>query len=302
MLSQRLGAGVAVATLVAIAVSLATVAGAAVPTESRNKIAATDDALVLLGRLVLPADAARSGSEPAGDGGTLAHPFSGPPITPNAIDDHAWWVLPEPPAFVLQYIQAHPPSGGRPAFSGTGTTGVAGQPTATGVGFAWPPIRGALSTRSLLVEVVALADGSTGVRADSQVVWITPRPAAERVPNGARRLVVTVTRSGRIIQGPLTITSPAAVRRVVALLNALPAAQPGVTSCPADFGSAIRLDLYTRAGAGPLAVATVDPSGCGAVTLTLGGRREPPLAGGFALARRLSRALGVKIDTGVPVP
>ncbi len=276
--------------------------GAAGPARPRNEIAAQDDAAVLLGRLMLPPDARRSSVEPSGDAGTLAHPFIGPPATPNAIDDHGWWVLSESPAAVLGYIRAHRPHGGHPGMSGTSGGGAV--PTVQGIGFTWPSIPRTLSSRSLVVEVVSLADGSTGVRADSQVVWITPRPASERIPDSARRLVLTTRQPGRIIQGPLQISSRAAVRRVVALLNALPASQPGTTACPFDSGSRMRLELYGGAvkGAGsyPLAVAVVDPSGCGEVALSIDGRREPPLAGGATLVPRLSRALGIKLDTGAP--
>ncbi len=75
-------------------------------------------------------------------------------------------------------------------------------------------------------------------------------------------------------------------------------------ACPADFGSQIRLAFYraTRAGTRPLAVANIDPSGCGLVRLTIQGHSEPPLAGGATLAARLSRALGVKVDTGITTP
>jgi hypothetical protein len=76
---------------------------------------------------------------------------------------------------------------------------------------------------------VRLADGATGLRADSQVVWITPRPASGRIPAGSRRLVLTTTRFGHVIQGPLTVRSFGAIHRVIRLLNALPAAQPGVS-------------------------------------------------------------------------
>jgi hypothetical protein len=102
----------------------------------------------------------------------------------------------------------------------TGTSSGSGEPV-TGTGFTWPPVARTLSTRWLVVEAVPLADGSIGVRADSEVVWITPRPASERIPNSARRLVVTTRQFGRIIQGPLRVTSPTAVRRIVAMLNAL---------------------------------------------------------------------------------
>lgn len=264
-----------------------------------NQIAARHDAAAHLGALTLPADATRTDREPAGDHETLAGPFS-KPATPNLVDDHGWWVLNETPASVLQFVKAHPPAGATQDLSEVTT--VRRKPSTTGIGFAWPALPGRLSTRSLLVEVVQLADGSTGLRADSQVVWITPRPTSEHIPAGARRLVLGTWRAGRMIQGPLTVTSRPAIRRVVRLLNALPAWQPGAYSCPADFGSQLRLNLYPSPdGTVPLAVAQVDPSGCGVVLLSIRGHREPPLAGGgLTLVRRLSHILGVKIDTGKP--
>ncbi len=271
---------------------------AAKPIQPRNEIVAEIDAEAHLTALSLPADAVRSDREPAGDGGTLAHPLSGAPATPNVIDDHHWWVLTESPSSVLAYVQAHPPRGGRPGLGGGSAGG--GRPSVTGIGFTWPAIPRRLSTRWLLIEAVRLADGSTGVRADSEVVWIKPPPASEHIPAGSRRLVLVTKRFGRLIQGPLTVTAPGAIHRVVRLLNALPAAQPGVFACPADSGSRIRLAFYggARAGPRPLAVAVVDPDGCGLVTLTIRGHREPALAGGATLARRLIHALGVEVDTG----
>jgi hypothetical protein len=272
---------------------------AARPIAPRNEIIARLDAELHLSHVALPASAARSRHEPGGDGGALAFPLSGPPATPNVVAYHHWWVvLGASPAAVIQYVNAHPPRGGR--FRVAASFGLRGQPTLSGIEFSWPTEPRRLGLRWLGVEAVALEDGSTGVRADSQVVWITVRSKSDHIPPGARRLVLTTTRFGRIIQGPLTVTSPGAIRRAVRLLNGLPAAQPGAAACPADFGSLIRLAFYAREspGARPLAVAVVDPSGCGLVRLTIRGRREPPLGGGFTLVKRLSRALGVKIDAG----
>jgi hypothetical protein len=267
------------------------------PVAPRNEIIAKLEAEAQLSALSLPASAARVDREPAGDGGALAHPFSGPPAMPDVIDYHHWWVvLGESPAALLQYVRDHPPHGGRPAVSGS--FNLRGQPALSGIGFTWPPKPGRLGMRALVVEAVELADGSTGVRADSQVVWIKPRPKSERIPAGARRLVLTTTRSRQLIQGPLTFRSSRAIHHVVRLLNALPALQPGVVACPADWGSQVRLSFYDRRGARPLASAVVDPSGCGVVRLTIRGRAQPPLTGGLTLAKRLSHALGVKLDTG----
>ena len=266
-----------------------------------NAQAARDDAASLLRKLTLPSGATPSTGEPTGDDGALAAPAMGRPATPNAVDDHAWWVLPDSPDSVLAYVKAHPPAGSTAFSSGTGGGG--SQPTESSIGLGWPPITGELGTRWLIVGAVQLANGSTGVRADSEVVWITPRPPSERVPRRARRVVVTNTRGGTVVQGPFTVTSRAMVARIVSLLNGLPAWQPGVYSCPADFGWRVRVAFYGTVAASsvpPLAVAVVTPTGCGVVQLSLAGKRQRPLADGYEAANRITKLLGVKFDTGAP--
>jgi hypothetical protein len=288
----------ALATTLAAGSGVAGGRSVARPIAPRNEIIAKLDAEAHLSDLSLPAGAARSEGEPAGDGGTLAYPFSGPADTPNVVTYHRWWAVPgESPTALLQYVQNHPPQGGQPGFAGSNSG--PGKPTVTAIGFSWPSEPGRLGTRTLVIDAVQLADGSAGVRADSQVVWIEPRPKSERIPAGARRLVLTTTRSRRLVQGPLTVRSPGAIHRVVRLLNALPALQPGVSSCPADLGSQIRLSFYDGTKAQPLAVAVADPGGCGVVTLTIRGHPQQPLTAGLTLPGRLSRALGVKVDTGI---
>jgi hypothetical protein len=272
----------------------------AVHTAQANAEAATSDAASLLASLNLPSDAVRQAAEPADDDGTLAQPVSAP-ATPNAVDDHTWWVLPGTTSQVLQYVKSHPPPGDASDFSGG--SGGGGKPTVTATGFQWKAIPGELSIRWLIVAVVRLQDGSTGVRADSEVVWITPRPPSERIPRGARRVVITDTRGGKVVQGPFTVTSRATVARIVSLLNGLPAWQPGTYSCPADFGWRIRVTFYrsvTVSTTPPLAVALAAPSGCGVVQLRLNGRRQPPLADGSEVSNRVSRLLRVKLDSGAP--
>src|ERR1700733_9634036 len=272
----------------------------AVRTAQANEEAATNDAASLLASLNLPSDAVRQATEPAGDDGTLAQPVSAP-ATPNAVDDHAWWVVPATTSQVLQYVKSHPPAGGASDFSGG--SGGGGKPTVTAPGFQWKAIPGELSIRSLIVAVVRLQDGATGGRADSEVVWLTPRPPSERIPRGARRVVVTDTRGGEVVQGPFTVTSRATVARIASLLNGLPALQPGTYSCPAALGWRIRVAFYrsrTVSTTPPLALALAAPSGCGVVQLRLNGRRQPPLADGSEVSNRLSRLLGVRLDSGLP--
>ncbi len=148
------------------------------------------------------------------------------------------------------------------------------------------------------------ADSSTrGLRADGQAVWVTPRPAAETLPSGAHMLHISVRNElerNQLVQRPLTVTSSKRIEKIVALLNALPAAQPGVRSCPADFGIRVRLTLYRKRGVAPLAIAEVDPQGCGGVKLTIDGRSQPGLEGGRSLIDRLDHVLGVTLDTHPP--
>jgi hypothetical protein len=272
---------------------------AAVRTTAGNQRAAAADAASLLARLNLPTSAVRQAGEPAGDDGTLGQPTSRTG-SGNQVDVPAWWVVPETPQQVLAYIDDHPPAGGTRDLSGQSTS--SGEPTVTATGFGWPSVPGRLGLRWLVVAIVPLQDGSTGVRADAEVVWIQTRPHSERIPATARRVVVTNSRGSTLVQGPITITARATVARIVSLLNRLPAWQPGAYACPADFGWHIRVAFYAdpdRVGS-PIAVATIDPTGCGVVRLTLAGRAQPALADGSTATKRLSALLHVKLDSGIP--
>jgi hypothetical protein len=147
------------------------VAGSAAPSAVASPAsyaaAARADAAQLLTRLSLPPGSTPSAGAPAAG---LADPAIGPPATPNVVDEHAWWVVPGPPAAALAYVDSHRPAGSQPAGTGSGND-------VTSHEFAWFPVAGVLATRELVVAVAALPDGSTGLRADSQVVWLTPRPA-----------------------------------------------------------------------------------------------------------------------------
>ena len=263
-----------------------------------NEAAAHAEASALLGRVPLPSGAQALAGEPPGDGGFLAHPGLGPPATPNAVDVAAWWRVPGKPSDVLGYVAAHAPAGARPEHEGPLTTnGVIDEDS---VALEWPGIADVLSWRALVVEVTQLADGSTGLRADGQAVWITPRPPAERVPPGARLLRITVHSSigaNQPGQRPIIVIRRSRVEAIAGLVNGLPAAQPGVYSCPNDPGIRVRLAFFASPHRAPLAVADADPQGCGGVQLTLGGRPKPPLEEGGELIRRVARVLGVRINT-----
>jgi hypothetical protein len=227
-----------------------------------NEAAAQTDASWLLTQVSLPVSATRKAGEPAGDEGQLAHPSIGPVATPNVVDGHAWWVLPGVRSEVLAYIRAHPPAGTSIAFSGSAAT--RGRTTSESIAFAWPPIADVLGMRWLVITVVQIPGGHTGLRADAQAVWITPRPVSEAILGGAHLLrisVHSVIAVNQPHQRPLHVTSAHKIAQVIALLNSLPVAQPGVRSCPADFGISVRLAFYPTSRATPLGGRRDRPSG-----------------------------------------
>lgn len=282
------------------ATTLSRPVGVAAESAAENEAAARADAGALLMATPLPAGATQSSVEPSEAGSKLARPGLWP-ATPSLVDDHAWWTVPGQRADVLEYVEAHRPAGTSESLCGPSTTnGVIESECAY---FAWPKAPGMLTTRWLVIEVVQLPDGATGLRADAEVVWVTPRPASETVPAGERVLRISVgssIKANQPRQRPLTVTSAERIERIAALIDALPAEQPGSIVCPADFGIDVRLAFYRRREAPPLAVANDDPGGCGEVKLTIEGRAEAPLEDGAQLIARIDRVLGVRLDTSPP--
>jgi hypothetical protein len=118
----------------------------------------------------------------------------------------------------------------------------------------------------------------TGVRADAQVVWVIPHPPSELIPLNAHVLrigVLGASSLNRPRQKPLSITSRKKIESIAALINALPLAPRLPTLCRADSG--LRLAFYDRRTVRPVAVAELDPEGCGVVRLTINGSRQPLL-------------------------
>lgn len=276
-------------------------------TAAENEHAASVDGASLLPLLVLPPGAAQSSTEPAGDGGHLAA-ASQTEATPNLIDQHTWWIVPLPRAETIAFLRAHPPPGSKLTGSGQSGSGrlvVNGEDKVGDVEEEWQefgfaPVAGTIARSSLLVTAVQLPDGSTGVRADAQVVWLTPRPPAEIVPPGSRLMRVSVLSEipeNRPDQRPFTVTSVRRIAAVVKLLNSLPAAQPGTLSCPSDLGNRVHLSFYTRSGSTPLSTASIDPEGCGGVSLVIRGRVEHELEGASELVKEIAQTIGVTIHT-----
>jgi hypothetical protein len=269
-----------------------------------HRAAARADAAALLARLKLPAGARSSVTEPSGAGAALVTAAQRP-VTPNLVDKHGFWVVPGRPAAVLAFIARHAPAGAKlvATESGSADHGLLVD------SYGWPARAHVLSTRQIVVAVVSVGR-STALRADALDVWMTPRPASERIPRKVDKLEVTVVNGRRTAQVPLIFTASRQIGHVRALIDGLPAAQPGASSCPADFAIRVRLAFYAAGGTRPLAVARVDPDGCQDVQLAIGSEPQPPLtsepfpgsgrAHAPSLVTQLDRTLGVTLPVTGP--
>jgi hypothetical protein len=238
------------------------------------------DAAAILASFAVPPGATKLSGAPSVGKGVLKQPFS-VPGSPDLVDDAAWWQAPGQPQLVLGWEKAHLP----PWFSDDGSgSGSDGDVFFWGDDFSLPAITGVLDSRALEVTAVAAGDGKTDLRVDAQVTWIPARPASEVVPSAARAVTLSLLPNINVhtpLPGPVTITDPAKVRALAALIDGLPLFPPGAYNCPAAFGDALVLTFRARpVGTAPaLAVATAELSGCEGIDFTVGATQEPALGG-----------------------
>jgi hypothetical protein len=130
--------------------------------------------------------------------------------------------------------------------------------------FSLPVVPDVLTERVLLVEVVRDGSHRTAIRVDAQVVWLPAKQAAERITPDATVVTVApqvgvgplpVSARKRLADWPVTVTDPATVARIAAVVDGQPVFPPGIYSCPADYGWGIRLTF--RVGLDGLVLALV---------------------------------------------
>ncbi|MDQ6775821.1 MAG: hypothetical protein M3071_06265 [Actinomycetota bacterium] len=192
-----------------------------------DKKAAVSAADQLLGGIVLPAGASRTPTEPTGDAHELAQPMAWFGFAAE-VDRHEFWTVTSSPSAVIASFSAHLPAGAKPSGAGSSGSGM----TAS---YSLPALHTpALGQRTLLVDAVTLANGTTGVRADAAVRYSAPRLPNQQVPPQAR--VLEIAKVGRKSKPLLsiTVTKLSRVRRIAALVNSLPftAASRGAIACP----------------------------------------------------------------------
>ena len=228
---------------------------------------------------------------------SLTAPGEGPAATPDVATATQWWRAPGRPQTVLAWIRAHVPAGF--TLGGTGSGSYEPGPTAAPIQswtdqFELPPVPGVLTQRWLVVLVVADGD-QTAIRADAQVVWLPARPAAERIPADARVVTITpvfglqpVKRLERL-DPTVTVTNPAKVAAIAAVIDELPLFPPGAFSCPADFGASMKLTFRTSRDGPVVARLTAEYGGCGTVSVITDGRSMPALGDYTAAGQQLQQ-------------
>jgi hypothetical protein len=248
---------------------------AARPTPKQRAEAA---AATILASFVVPPGATKLSGAPSAGRDALKQP-GGSPISPDLVDDTAWWQAPGQPLRVLAWEQAHLPSPFSTT-SGPATNTYRGRAYAWSYDFTLPAVTGVLNSRGLTVLAVAAGGGKTDLRVDAQVTWIPARAAGEAVPSAARAVTLRLlANSDSGLPGPATITDPARVRALTAFIDGLPLFPPGPRGCAMYLDDTLVLTFRARPGSPALAVATVQLSGCEEVFFTVGGKLQPQLGG-----------------------
>lgn len=256
--------------------------------QAANRRAARSTARSLLGKLSLPADARRLPTDPASANALASAPRPG---SPQLVDLHRYWLLPQRPQAVIEWVEGHRPVGSHLQGHGHGS------PVLASWTFAYPAKPGQLTTAWLVVQVAAAKQGGTAIRADGEAVWVKPRPASERIPAGVKAVTITARDRARHISLQRTLTNHGPVNRIIALVESLPLAQGDSYHCPADTSRRpiIQMLLRRTATSPPLARLRINDNGCGSVTLRIRGHAQPPLGGAEEATEALRALLHTKL-------
>lgn len=236
------------------------------PTRSRAQAAAA----ALLAGFVAPPGARRLAGPPELPDG-LERSAQSSMVSNSMVDEAAFWEAPGDPRSVLAWEQAR--LTGKRFTLGDADFG----PPSWDREFDLPAA-GVLTSRALIVEVVGAGGGQTAIRLDADVAWQPSRPPRDLVPDAARVVTVTELASAnpraKRPPPPVTITDPAVVGRLAALVDSLPVSPLNneVVSCPAALGGGLQLAFRTRAG-GPVVALVRTDQPCGMVDFTATGQQ-----------------------------
>lgn len=209
-----------------------------------------------------------------------------------------WWRAPGTMRGVLAWIAAREPASlGRPLAG----SGGAGRAIVAEESYSAPPDPGVIRDGFLNIWVAADGADSVAIRADSEVAWFPAKPPSERIPAAARVVTVAALPAQLQLPGqpaatsvkPVTVTNPATVRTIVALVDDLPRMPLGVMSCAAGGGPGLRLTFRAAVRRPVLAQVTYDGGGCGAIAIVVGGKQMPALWYGPELEQQVLKLTGL---------
>jgi len=244
-------------------------------------------AIRLLRRMVLPPGTRRLPARPLPHG--LRQPGSIMSAT-TTIDRYRLFELAISMTRAKDFLAAHPPAG--MTVTATGWTGDHNRVTERMVSDTLAKLLPGISAADLTASIVPGSHGRSLLRADVQVIWFPRRSAAERLQAASFRAVrITAWLSGRKVREvKRTFTAKAEIRRLVRLLDGLPASPGGAMHCPAILAS-YRLTFVPVAARPGAVVSTV---GCASDAVTVGGKPQPALADPGQLAGLAGRLLQVR--------
>ena len=143
-------------------------------------------------------------------------------------------------------------------------------------------------------EVTVLKDGGhADLRVSAEVIWTPAKPTIELVPGSVTTGALHYHRERTAAGLPeldqqITLTA-AQLGRLRRLLNPMPPVAPGESSCPEAPDEAT---LFLRYG-GHLVVFAAELGGCGFITISVDGKQQPYLRGGYALAGPIRTMVGL---------
>ena len=272
-------AGCAVAHSPATAASRAAAATAHRPaaTVLQPRQRAEADAAAILAAFVVPPGARKLPGPPTGQASQMKD-ITESSASPNWIDKAGFWQVRGDPQQVLAWTAGHV---GRSHTDGGLITSlpVQGRPeTVWERDYVLPPVPGVEDTRELSVEVADAGGGQAAIRVDAQVTWLPARQASQMVPPAATAIEMSVIPDPDLNRQPpksAAVTSPAAVRRITAMVNALPVFPPGQRECGLGRGEveALVLTFLSAPRGRVLATAYVSTEGCQPALLAVGSQK-----------------------------
>ena len=263
-----------------------------------NREFARRDVQKLIRDVVVPPSARRvpevPKSAPSWFRGELSHDFRGTAFA------HRVWVVDAPLKDVVRYVRMHARPRPRPAMNGfhRPTDRIGSRPSDY---YEFRPVPGRTENRWLNVAMLALPSGGTVVTAQAGDQWINPPPASAEVPGTVRRIDVTSRYGSNAPRVRVHIRNRYDVGSVVSWLNGLGVA-PHVFCLGGQFGEPTVTLTFRDAHGAVIARATIGNSPldhCGALSLTVKGRKAPPLTADDLLLRVQQH---LSLDLAPPTP